>query len=92
VTSKVEKVVVVFDGNTESGALFRRNPAGMELSFRAGSKPLELTDTESGSSWDGLTGKATYGPLSGMVPEQIPITYAFWFTWSDFYPETDLFA
>jgi len=27
-----------------------------------------------------------------MVLEQIPITYAFWFAWSDFYPETDLFA
>ena len=85
-------VVVVFDGNTESGAVFRRDPAGKALTFRAGSKPLELMDAESGSTWDGLIGRATSGPLSGMVLEQIPITYAFWFAWSDFYPEADLFG
>ncbi len=85
-------VVIVFDGHTESGAVFRRDPAGKTVTFRAGSKPLELMDAESGSTWDGLIGRATSGPLSGMVLEQIPITYAFWFAWSDFYPETDLFA
>jgi hypothetical protein len=85
-------LVVVFDGNTESGAVFRRDPNGRTLTFRAGSKPLELVDVETGSTWDGLIGRATAGPLSGTVLEQVPITFGFWFAWADFYPETDLFG
>ncbi len=84
-------VVVVFDGTTESGAVFRRDPAGKVLVFRPGRAALALVD-ESGSIWDGLIGKAMSGPLSGTVLEQVPITYGFWFAWSDFYPETDLFT
>jgi hypothetical protein len=53
---------------------------------------LELVDAQTESTWDGLTGKATSGPLNCTVLEQIPIRYEFWFAWSDFYPETDLFA
>ncbi len=86
------EVVVVFDGASESGAVFRRNPVGDLLTFRPGSAALGLVDKETGSDWDGLTGRATSGPLNGTVLEQIPITYGFWFAWSDFYPETDLFA
>ncbi len=84
-------VVVVFDGATESGAVFRRDPGGVTLTFRAGLTALELVDEWSGSTWNGLIGSATTGPLSGTVLEQIPITYGFWFAWSAFYPETDLF-
>lgn len=85
-------VVVVFDGATQSGAVFRRHTAGKLLTFRPGPAALDMVDEESGSTWDGLSGKATSGPLDGAVLEQIPVTYAFWFAWSDFYPETDLFA
>jgi hypothetical protein len=85
-------VVVVYDGASESGAVFRRDPTGMLLTFRPGKSALELVDEESGSDWDGLIGKATTGRLAGTMLEQIPITYGFWFAWSGIYPETDLFA
>ena len=85
-------VVIVYDGATESGAVLRRDPAGRTLTFRPGTRALTLVDQETGSAWDGLLGRGTSGPLDGTVLEQIPITYAFWFAWSDFYPETDLFA
>lgn len=85
-------VVVVFDGATESGAVFRRDPAGEALTFHAGRGALELVDEKTATLWEGLTGAATSGPRKGTVLEQIPITYGFWFAWSDFYPETDLFA
>jgi len=85
-------LVVVFDGNTASGAVFRRNPNGRMLTFRPGSNPLELVDMETGSTWNGLIGKATTGPLSGTVMEQVPITFGFWFAWANFYPESELFA
>ena len=85
-------VVVVFDGGTQSGAVFRRDPRGESLAFRAGPSPLRMVDERTGSMWDGLTGAAINGPLRGIVLEQIPITYEFWFAWAEFYPETDLFA
>ncbi len=85
-------IVVVFDGATQSGAVFRRDPGGRLLSLNPGPAALELIDVETGSRWDGLSGRSTSGPFEGTVLEQVPITYAFWFAWSSFYPETDLFA
>ena len=85
-------VVLVFDGGTESGAVMQRDPSGRTLTFRPGPGALELVDQETGSTWDGLLGTATSGPMHGTTLEGIPITYAFWFAWSQFYPETDLFA
>ncbi len=85
-------LVIVFDGPSESGAVFRRDPAGVVLTFGPDARPLDLVDEETGSGWDGLGGMAIAGPLRGTGLEQVPITYSFWFAWSDFYPETDLFA
>ena len=85
-------IVVVFDGASESGAVFSRDSAGRRLTFRPGAGPLDMVDADTGSTWDGLLGVAISGRLTGTVLQQIPITYGFWFAWSDFYPETDLFA
>lgn len=85
-------LVIVFDGPSESGAVFRRDPAGVVLTFRPATRPLDLADEETGSGWDGLVGVAIAGPLRGTALEPVPITYSFWFAWSDFYPETGLFV
>ena len=85
-------VVIVFDGASESGAVFRRDHAGAVLTFRSGAAPLRMVDEETRSDWDGLTGSATSGSLAGAVLDQVSITFAFWFAWSGLYPETDLFA
>jgi hypothetical protein len=50
-----------------------------------------MTDNESGSTWDGLSGKATTGADAGMELEQVSITYSFWFGWVDFYPKTQIY-
>ena len=85
-------LVIVFDGPSESGAVYRRDPAGEVLRFGPGPVALDLVDEETGSAWDGLGGRAVSGPLRDTALQQIPITYGFWFAWSAFYPETDLFA
>ncbi len=84
-------VVIVFDGRSTSGAVYRRDPGGRVLSFQAGKASLALTDLETSSAWDGLTGSARSGPLAGTVLEQVPITYSFWFGWADFYPQTEVY-
>jgi hypothetical protein len=84
-------LVVVFDGLSLSGAVYRRDPGGKVLTFVPGPYPLSMTDADTGSTWDGLSGKATTGADARMELEQVPITYSFWFGWVDFYPNTELY-
>jgi len=84
-------LVVVFDGLTFSGAAYRSDPGGSLLTFVPGPTSLSMRDKETGSTWDGLSGKATAGTDAGMELEQVPITYSFWFGWVDFYPNTGVY-
>ena len=84
-------IAVVFDPTSSSGAVYRRDHGGTILTFTPGSTPFSLTDTETGSTWDGLSGTATAGPDAGMELVQVPITYGFWFGWVDFYPNTEVY-
>lgn len=84
-------LVVVFDGASQSGAVYRTELGGKLLTFRPGPSALSLVDDDTGSTWDGLSGKATSGTDAGMELEQVPITYSFWFGWADFYPNTQLY-
>jgi Protein of unknown function (DUF3179) len=84
-------LVVVFDPASSSGAVYRRDPGGTLLTFTAGANPLSMRDDQTGSEWDGLSGKATTGRDAGTELEQVPITYSFWFGWVDFYPNTEVY-
>jgi len=84
-------LVVVFDPVSYSGAVYRRDPGGTLLTFTAESTGLSLRDDQTGSEWDGLSGKAMTGSHAGMELEQVPITYSFWFGWVDFYPNTEVY-
>ncbi len=84
-------LVVVFDGTSQSGAVYRRDLGGKLLTFSPGSTPLSFVDEQTSSTWDGLSGKATSGADAGMELEQVPITYSFWFGWVDFYPKTQVY-
>jgi hypothetical protein len=86
-------VVVVFHDNTSSGLVFDRQVAGQTLTFVLTDKEsLTLTDVETESTWDGLTGQATAGSLSGARLTQVKSTSSFWFGWKDFYPHTRVYG
>ncbi len=84
-------LVIVFDGSSESGAAYRRDSRGQALDFQPGSHPMSMTDIQTRSEWDGLTGMAGSGPSAGAVLEAVPFTYGFWFGWADFYPRTAVY-
>jgi len=84
-------LVVVFDGLTFSGAVYRSDPGGSLRTFVPGPTSLSMRDKETESTWDGLSGKATAGTDAGMELDQVPITYSFWFGWVDFYPNTGVY-
>jgi hypothetical protein len=84
-------LVIVFDGLSFSGAVYRRDPGGTLLSFAPGQSALSMVDSQTDSTWDGLSGRATAGADAGVNLEPVPITYSFWFGWADFYPDTELY-
>ena len=89
-----EEVVITFEPTSESGAAFQRRLNGKTLTFepaqvRAG--VALMRDQETGSLWQVLTGQAVEGPLFGERLERLPSHYSFWFAWSDFHPQTELY-
>lgn len=79
-------VAVFFDKATASGAVF--SPVledGRWLTFQPGSDSRRAVDANTGSEWDIFTGEALAGPLQGTILAQVPVTYAFWFGWSDYH-------
>ena len=85
-------ILVTFDADARSTSVFRRNLDGMELTFSQAPGPGRMTDAETGSVWSKTSGVATAGPLKGSRLTPYPSFDAFWFAWTDFYPDTELFA
>ena len=85
-------ILVTFDAETRSTSVFHGHLDGMDLTFSQASSPGEMTDAETGSVWNKLTGVATGGPLRGKRLTPYPSFDAFWFAWTDFYPDTELFV
>ena len=52
---------------------------------------VKLRDEETGSTWSGLSGKAIAGPLTGEFLQPLPSFYSFWFAWTDFFIEAELY-
>jgi hypothetical protein len=87
-------VLIVFDATGDTAIAFDRTVDGRTLDFqlRQSSTGLPvLTDAETGSQWETLTGQATGGTFQGASLQQLPANYSFWFAWTDFYPETGLY-
>lgn len=83
-------VLVVFEADGGASAVFSRLVDGQSLTFSA-KDGLTLTDSATGSTWTGLTGVATAGPLAGEQLSPVKSTRAFWFGWKDWYPDTRVF-
>ena len=86
-------VLVVFGADEVTGVVFGREVQGQTLTFSLSDpESLTLTDAETGSTWEGLTGRATDGPLAGERLTRLKSTSSFWFGWKDFYPETRVYS
>lgn len=93
-TFEAKPLVVVYDDGSGTGVVFSRSAGGRDLTFKAGEGAEGRTlivDNETGTVWNGLTGEAVEGALRGSRLERVPTTYAFWFGWSDYFPETAVY-
>jgi hypothetical protein len=88
-----EPLLVAYDPKRDVGDVFRRRQNGRPLTFRheiEADGNCFLFDEETGSKWD-MTGTAVAGPLEGSRLEPYAhFSRVFWFSWANFYPETEL--
>ena len=84
-------IVVTMDLDSGSTAVFHSDVDGRVLTFSQGPGFLDMTDTETGTVWDKLSGVAREGPQKGNRLTPWSYFNVFWFVWSDFYPNTELF-
>ena len=85
-----ERVVVTFNADAATGAVWDRVVGGQTLTLRQSGDTV-MTDEETGSTWSMLTGAAVAGPLADERLRQLPTTPSFWFAWLDLFPDTDLY-
>jgi Protein of unknown function (DUF3179) len=89
-------VVVVFHERSTTGVVFNRRVGDHELTFmpavRDVGEPLTMRDEQTGSLWSRLDGRALEGPLRGKQLAQVPATYAFWFAWKEYYPDSAVYG
>ena len=81
-------LLVVFDLDAVSTAVFDRTVNDQILTFVETDTTGIIIDEETGSTWNAITGRATNGPLAGTALTQIKSTMSFWFGWKDIHTDT----
>jgi len=83
-------LAVVFQQNTETALVFDRRVDAHTLNFRPlrHGDQVDLTDTQTGTLWSGLTGKALKGELVGKRLRPVPHMLNYWFAWAAYNPRT----
>lgn len=86
-----EPLVVLVAEDQVTATAWRRTIEGRTLTFAAAAGD-RMTDRETGSTWDRLTGRATSGPLAGRELGGTFFTYALWYAWRSQRPGTSLWG
>jgi hypothetical protein len=85
-----EPIVVFLAQDAVTVCVMRRRVGGRVLTFAV--EGDRLRDAETGSRWDGLTGRAESGPLQGRRLEALGVTTALWYAWRSQNPRTTLWG
>ena len=91
-----QDALIYFDVPSGTALVYDRRVNGRTLTFGVDTGTsgvlTALVDEETGSRWMAFTGLAVEGELKGQRLERIPSHLSFWFAWTDWNPETELFA
>ena len=89
-------ILVFFDRGTGTALVYDRNVGGRDLTFRIEGEPSGvqtiLIDEETGSTWSAFTGRAIDGELKGQTMDRALSHLSFWFAWTDWNPDTELYT
>ena len=89
-----QPVLVYFDSQTATALAFDRTLDGQVLTFEL----LEtedgdyLVDEQTGTKWVPFTGQAIEGELAGKGLDWVHAVNVFWFAWTDFFPDSEVFG
>lgn len=81
-------IVVVITDDLATAKIYDRRVDDRALTFGRGWLSGALTDDQTGTEWDPLTGKALGGNLAGKALKPIPATYVLWYAWKGYRPDT----
>ena len=91
-----EDILIFFDSYSGTALAFDRSPGGTPLTFSIEGEAVGvrtiLVDEETGSRWTAFTGAAIEGEFKGSRLERVPSHLSFWFAWSDWNPQTQIYA
>ena len=91
-----ESLLVFFDNKTDTALVYDRSVDGRALTFSVdgdadGIRTI-LIDEETGSRWMAFTGLAIDGELKGKRLDRLLSHLSFWFAWTDWNPQTELYT
>jgi len=85
-------VLVIHQPSSDTTTAFDARAKGKVLRFQAvDADASSLTDLETHSTWDAY-GLCLQGPLKGTQLKTLILMPEFWFAWSEFHPQTKVFA
>ena len=89
-----EPVLIYFDPITATALAFDRTLDGQELTFELleTEDGVYLIDDQTGTKWVPFTGQAIDGELAGMALDWVHAINVFWFAWTDFFPDSEVFG
>lgn len=87
-----QSIVVIFDRETGTGAVWSRRLLDGEVLEFVQVEGTQMSDTLTGTLWDGLSGRAVEGELKGSALQPVKSTQSFWFGWVDLYEDTLLYG
>lgn len=85
-------LVVAWHSFSGAAGVHDRRVGGTTLTFDMAEEPDQMVDRETGSTWSRVTGESLIGPLLGKRLGPVKSIRAFWFSWTDFHPDTELFG
>ena len=85
-------VLVVHQPSSDTTTAFEARAKGKVLQFQATDRDASsLVDLETHSSWNAY-GLCLKGPLKGTQLRTLVLISEFWFAWSEFHPQTEVFT
>ena len=89
-----QPVLVYFDPITATALAFDRTLDGQELTFELleTDDGVYLIDDQTGTKWVPFTGQALDGELAGNALRRVHAVNVFWFAWTDFFPDSEVFG
>lgn len=88
-----QPVVVLYDGETQTGIAYLRVVNGQSLEFTRDKETegaLRVVDRETGSVWN-IHGRAVSGPFAGSSLTFASSLISEWYGWSGYHPDTELY-